>query len=153
MSARTRLKYKKRDKVPTKKREGRFKGYQEGSAKNSRVCKQNSLKLQEILIMKHYGITLTRGNYETSGRQRNVPFLWCISFSKYWIPVRFESKLKHSATLKDKADYSGHSVFIKTLSPSFVLTMKHFSLNPPIGLFKADIFDSFFYYSLSLNLV
>ena len=37
-----------------------------------RVCKQNSLNLQEFLIMKNYGITLTRGNYETSGRQSNL---------------------------------------------------------------------------------
>ena len=35
-----------------------------------RVWKNNSLKLQEILIMKNYGITLKRGNYATSGRQR-----------------------------------------------------------------------------------
>ena len=41
-----------------------------------RVCKQNFLKLQEFLIMKNYGITLTRGNYETSGRQNCLRSLW-----------------------------------------------------------------------------
>ena len=57
MSACTRLKLKKETK--------------------SLQIKQNSLKLQEFLIMKNYRITLTRGNYETSGRQ--ITFIVSVS--------------------------------------------------------------------------
>ena len=61
-----------------------------------RVCKQNSLKLQEFLVMKNYGITLTRGNYETSGRQKTLQFcLQCCSKNRKFQEI-FSPKLKFS---------------------------------------------------------
>ena len=54
---------------PYKKERGDSRDIRRALQKNRRVCKQNSLKLQEILFKKNYGITLTRGNYDSSGRQ------------------------------------------------------------------------------------
>ena len=56
-----------------------------------RVWKNNFLKLQEILIMKNYRITLIRRNYATSGRQITL-FRLCFLRTNAWEVVTWSKQ-------------------------------------------------------------